>query len=171
MVMNPALIFSLFVIAILAIAALNDIKNRKIPNALPIALALGFGVAVLLQPELRDVAIWRVAIAALAFAFGLAVYSAGVMGGGDVKLISALILWHPLSDVGALILSIGICGALVSLIYAAMEFASMRRAQTDGVDGSSTIAADMREALRTKVPYGVAILFGHIAATTLPLSI
>lgn len=154
------LIFSGSVALILVAAALSDIRDRTIPNVLPALLVILFFVAVLFIPSLRDEMGWRVIAAMITFAIGLAVFSAGLIGGGDVKLFAALVLWYPLVEIGALITATGVAGLFVALLFAWLEFTAQRKAE--GVVGRETVRADIRAALQTKVPYGVAILAGHV---------
>ena len=155
-------IASFFVLLILVIAAVTDIRERVIPNILPVILSLGFVVFMAVSAEMREVAGYRFIAAALAFVFGLGFFSAGIFGGGDVKLFAALVLWHPLDQIGVLILGIGISGAIISIYYTAIQFAQNRR--LPDIDDTSA-AVNLKAALRTKVPYGAAILMGHMVVS------
>ena len=87
---------SLLAIALFAAAAASDLRSRRIPNRLSVALAglglvrlalglaAGAGAAALAVDLAAAVAVF--ALAALTFHFG-------VIGGGDVKLLAAGTLW------------------------------------------------------------------------------
>ena len=77
-------------------AAVGDVRRRTISNPLNLAIALlaplyWYGMAVGLWP---DAAI-RIGIAAAIFLLLALAFQLGAMGGGDVKLAAALVLWFP----------------------------------------------------------------------------
>jgi len=70
----------------------SDIKSLKIPNAVPvIVLALFLLNYLLLGPT--DGLTKHIIIAGSALLLGFGIFAAGLMGAGDIKLISALMLW------------------------------------------------------------------------------
>ncbi len=80
----------------LVVAAFTDIRRRQIDNWLNIAIALGaplFWLAsgIDLWP---DVPI-QIGMSLATFVVLAGLFAIGVMGGGDVKLLSALALWLP----------------------------------------------------------------------------
>lgn len=128
----------------LIVAAITDIKSRHISNKLNLAIALGaplFWVAsdMAFWPDM----LWQIGAAAVVFAIFAAVFAIGAMGGGDVKLLTAIALWlHPLSIVQLLVV-MSIAGGLLTLMMVAAG--KIRKAQTP-----------------VKVPYGVAISFAGL---------
>jgi len=122
----------------LVIAALTDIRRRQIDNGLTGAIALvaplywwsaGLdGRAIALQ---AGVAVVTLGLLWLMFAFGL-------MGGGDVKLLTALALWVQPMLFGKLVVLMAVLGGALSLVLGLWHLASRRRD-------------------RLTVPYGVAI--------------
>ena len=71
-------------------AAWSDLKFMKIPNILSVLLALVFIVSgVFLLPF--DDYLWRILIGLTAFFVGFLIYLGGVIGGGDIKLIAAML--------------------------------------------------------------------------------
>ena len=123
----------------LLVAAFTDLRSRRIGNWLTGAIALGaplFWWASGLAPW-PDVAL-QVGVAALTFAVLAALFAIRAMGGGDVKLLTALALWiEPLQFV-RLILAMALLGGVLTIAFGAWHV--MRR---------------QREKLA--IPYGVAI--------------
>ncbi|KAB2883633.1 MAG: hypothetical protein F9K34_11265 [Albidovulum sp.] len=73
--------------------AWSDLRRMRIPNAVSIiAVAVFVATAVVAPPE--DLGL-RVAAAAAVFALGFVTYLFGLFGGGDVKMLSALVLFVP----------------------------------------------------------------------------
>lgn len=77
--------------ALLVWAAASDMQRYVIPNRICLSLlALYPGYAVGLTPAEIGIA---AAIAVAVFAVGAGLFSFGIMGGGDVKLLAAMSLW------------------------------------------------------------------------------
>jgi prepilin peptidase CpaA len=132
-------------LAILLIyAAIVDVRTFTISNRLNLAIALLAPVSWLSvgMPLWPDAAI-IVAVAAGVFALLAVAFYAGMMGGGDVKLASALALWFsPVTTVNFLIwMSIG--GGVLTAVVLALH----RMKKKPG---------------KPEVPYGVAIAFGGL---------
>jgi prepilin peptidase CpaA len=122
----------------LLVAAWTDLRRREISNRLNIAIAL---VAPLFWWAsgwtLLDIGI-QLAIAAVTFALLLALFGAGLMGGGDVKLLTALALWIPPISFVKLLVVMSIIGGLLTIVCFAWHYAARRKD-------------------RIAVPYGIAI--------------
>ena len=123
----------------LLISAYTDIKHRLILNTVtaPIALAAPLYWYAIGEFTLVGIGI-HLAIAAAVFVFFAVMFRFGAMGGGDVKLFSALALWFNLVWVMRLIMVASLLGALVTIIFWLIH---KRRGGTGSV----------------RVPYGVAI--------------
>lgn len=145
--------------ALLAAAAVGDIRALRIPNALPLAiLAL---LAVGLVANGAPIGDYR--SAALSGLIGLAVgyvfFAVGLMGGGDGKLFAASAAWFPAGALLGVGLLVSIAGVLVAV--AALAARAVGRMSTTAQGGA------IKAALKTKVPYGVAIAIGVIVAAHL----
>jgi Flp pilus assembly protein protease CpaA len=70
------------------IAAVYDVRTGKIPNALTYGLSIAGGILLIWTPALERTAV-LVGVLAVA-ALVLALYSQGLMGGGDAKLLVGL---------------------------------------------------------------------------------
>lgn len=125
----------------LAAAALGDWRRRIIPNWLNGAIALlaipfWWASGLALWP---DVAL-QVAVAALVFALFALAFRFGAMGGGDVKLVTALALWLPWAAVVKLLVIMSVAGGLLTVAMLIPH----RLAKTAG---------------QPEIPYGIAIAF------------
>jgi prepilin peptidase CpaA len=168
------------VLALLALAALLDVRERRIPNWLTGALAALYPFYVLASP--MPVAwLGALAVAATVFVFGFVLFARQLIGGGDVKLLAAMSLWTGLEHLVLFALVTSLAGgalALGSLWYqrwrgvidahmAALGWnlaavgtrhpGSAAAGPTD--DGTSTAM----EPAPLTLPYGVAIAAGGLA--------
>jgi prepilin peptidase CpaA len=123
----------------LLISAYTDIRHRLILNAVtaPIALAAPLYWYAIGDFNLVGIGI-HLAIAAAVFFFFALLFRFGAMGGGDVKLFSALALWFNLVWVMRLVVVASLLGAVVTIIFWLIH---KRRGQSGPV----------------QVPYGIAI--------------
>ena len=105
----------------LIVAAFTDLKRREIDNTLNLAIAMaaplwwwsmGFGWI--------DVA-WQVGLAVLTFVVACALFAMRQMGGGDVKLLTALALWFVPSGFGQVIVLMAMIGGGASVAMAAFN--------------------------------------------------
>ena len=127
---------------LLAGAATSDFRHRIISNRLNLAIALlaplsWWSAGLPLWPGVFV----QLALATAVFAVFAVLFFLGGMGGGDVKLATALALWFAPADMLRLILLMSIAGAPITLA-----------AWADHRAGG--------QAGRVKVPYGIAIAIG-----------
>lgn len=125
-------------------AAITDIRSRLIANWLNIAIAAGAPIfwwasGMSLWP---DVAI-QLGIAVAAFCVFAGMFAIGLMGGGDVKLLTALALWIEPSGFITLLLIMALAGGALTIAMGAYHFLR-------------------REKEKLAIPYGVAIAFGAL---------
>ena len=78
-------------IALFIAAAYGDIKSLRIPNKLAIAVAT-LGVVRLLVLGDVSAALYTVGASAIVFIVTFLLFRRGILGGGDVKLLSATVL-------------------------------------------------------------------------------
>ncbi|MFN0114980.1 MAG: prepilin peptidase [Paracoccaceae bacterium] len=137
---------------LLALAAWRDLRSLRIPDALSVAV-LVMAIAFLIAMRPDDLLV-RIAVAASVFAVGFVLFGAGLVGGGDVKLLPAFLLMVPVRDhLGfALALSAGI---LVSVAL----IAGLRRVPGGWKRGFRSLSA------RGGLPLGLAIAFAAAAET------
>ena len=128
----------------LIFAAVTDIQRRQIDNWLNAGIALGaplfwWSSGLALWP---DVAI-QLGIAVAAFAFLAGLFAINMMGGGDVKLLTALALWIEPSAFLQLLIVMAIAGGVLTLAMGVYHIFKRKKE-------------------RIAVPYGVAIAFGAL---------
>lgn len=91
--MAVSLIPLIVIAPILVAVAWGDLRHLRIPNALALAAVAVFVVASLIAPP-ADLA-WRLVVAASVLVLGFAAFCLRLFGGGDVKMLAALMLFIP----------------------------------------------------------------------------
>jgi prepilin peptidase CpaA len=155
--------------AMLGLAAVIDLRERRIPNRLTAGLALLYPIYVLLSPV--PVA-WPAALglAAVVFLIGLGLFVRELIGGGDVKLLAALSLWAGPEHFVWFMLVTALTGGALSLICLwYRRWGGMIEPHLAGL-GLATMASSGAEAPQSDatasaatVPYAVALSAGGIA--------
>lgn len=140
MLWGTPFLFCAFVLAVmLLVAAGFDVKSRIIPNWLNLMIALGaplmwWAQGLSLWPDIG----WQVAAALAVFIGFVGLFAIGGIGGGDVKMIGALMLWVDVRLMLPLLMVMAIVGGII----AAAMLVHKRMSPT---------------ATNPEVPYGVAI--------------
>lgn len=144
--------------ALLVAAAIGDIRSLRIPNIFPLAI-VGALIAALLAASAPADAYFKAAISgAIGFSVGYAFFALGLMGGGDGKLFAAAATWF---GAGAL-LSVGLWVSVAGIFVALAALVARSGSMKAGDAGAA------RPALKTPIPYGVAIAAGVIIAAQSP---
>lgn len=131
-------------------AAICDLRAFEIPDGLSIALlvlALGYG---LLTPGFNWLS--HVAAPVGVFAFGLLLFAKGWMGGGDVKLLTAIAAWTGLAGLLPFLVGVSLAGGVLALLLIIARRAVAGRSSPQNLP--RMLAAD------APLPYAVAILAG-----------
>jgi prepilin peptidase CpaA len=134
--------------AILVFAAVVDVRTFTISNRLNMTVALlapAYWMSIAMAPW-PGMAI-QLAAGAVVFTLLAGAFYAGMMGGGDVKLASALALWFSPSGTLRLLVFMSLAGGVLTLVLLAWH----RARKAEG---------------RPQIPYGVAIAFGGLAILT-----
>jgi prepilin peptidase CpaA len=123
----------------LLVAAVTDLRRREIDNWLNAAIAVSAPL-YWLSAGLDWVAVlFQVVLALLTFMAACALFAMRQMGGGDVKLLTALALWFVPSSFVQLIVLMGVIGGGASI---AMAVFNMRRLPSESLrNGLSTFVA------------------------------
>lgn len=123
----------------LLVAAVTDLRRREIDNLLNAGVALAAPLFWWANglPLWSGVAV-QLGFAAVTFALLAGLFAVGAMGGGDVKLLTALALWLPWPMFLRMIMVMALLGGVLTLAMLARHRLLRRR-----------------ETLR--IPYGVAI--------------
>lgn len=130
-------------------AAVFDAVRLEIPDGASLgvlALALVFG---LLVPHFS----WGSHLTAplLTFVIGLLMFSRGWLGGGDVKLLTAIAAWTGLADLAVLVTAVSLAGGILAL--GLLLTRRMLAAEASSPDADSRAVA---------VPYAIAIAIGTL---------
>lgn len=123
----------------LLIAAITDVRSRHIDNRLNAAIALSaplywWASGLSLWPGVG----WQLGVAALTFVICTALFAVRAMGGGDVKLLTALALWIEPMQFLKLVIGMALIGGVLTVVLGAWHIARRRRD-------------------KLAIPYGVAI--------------
>jgi prepilin peptidase CpaA len=159
-------LFALLFAALLVTGAVRDLTSFKIPNWISIALTVGFVPAGFLAwtagAGLGALSL-NLAVGAAAFVAGVAMFAAGLFGGGDAKLLAAAGLWLGWPAAGTYVMVTGLAGGLLAGVLLALRSPQLRplAGAAPGWIGRLAIPGE-------SVPYGVAIAAGALAA--FPLS-
>lgn len=137
--------------AVSLVAAVYDLRSRRIPNPLSAVLALLGVVAAGLERGWGGVGIALLTLAVL-LALGTVAFGRGLIGGGDIKLIAA-----------------GCCGltpglAVDFLLYTAL-FGGLVSLATLAASGrlTASLVTGVYVRGRERVPYAVAVWAGAVA--------
>jgi prepilin peptidase CpaA len=112
----------------LLVAGFTDLRSRHIGNWLTGAVALGaplFWWASGLAPW-PDIAL-QVGVAFAAFAVLAGLFALGAMGGGDVKLLTALALWIEPTWFLKLLVVMALLGGVLTIVFAAWHVTRRRK--------------------------------------------
>jgi len=141
------IVATLFV-AVLAVAALSDIRHRRIPNWTVLVVAALFGIWVFVGPAVSVMSSLAAAGITLLTTGGL--YAFRLLGAGDSKLMTVVALFAGLGHLFQFVLVTVIAGGVLALASLAVQqtriFAMIRSGSDFGRD----------------IPYGVAIAIAGV---------
>jgi prepilin peptidase CpaA len=163
---DPRLVWLTGFTGLMVAAAIVDFRRLMIPNP----LIGGLCVLWLLDLETAsDVSLTAVlstiAGAAAVFFVGAVLFSRGLIGGGDVKLLAAATLWAGVGALPPLLLLTGLIGGLLALLFLSPLGARITAARYAGLQHVAGRAPRLRG---TPVPYGVAIAIAGLVVTLSP---
>lgn len=146
--MDTALLWPAALTALLVIGAVSDMRTRRLPNWLCLALlVLGLVYAYYLGGFALTG--WHFAHAMIAMVIGAGIFAAGIMGAGDAKFYAGLAAFFPLSEGLNLLLWVSIAGIVSILSWMILRRVLPFKKPEEG-------------SLHAKFPYGVAIAIGGI---------
>jgi prepilin peptidase CpaA len=145
---------------ILLRAAWCDFVTRLIPDTLSLLLVMA-GVLSRLVESASAVAV-SAGAALLLFCLLTAAYSRGWLGGGDVKLMTALAVGFSPIDSYRFVVATAIAGGVLGILYLFLSRLplSVRRSQRNSRLGRILAVEAWRIRRRGPLPYGVAIAVG-----------
>lgn len=122
----------------LLVAAFTDLRSRQIDNWLNAAIALGAPLFWLsMQLSLAEIG-YQLLVALAAFVICAAFFAMRAMGGGDVKLLTALALWMQPLWFAKMVIVMSLLGGVLTIVFGAWHLFKRRQE-------------------RLAVPYGIAI--------------
>lgn len=143
-------------------AAISDLASFRIPNWLTLATAaLFFPMAWLTGMPLAEFG-WHLLAGLILFAAGFLLFSFGLFGGGDAKLMAAAGLWFGTSQtLPFLVATVLAGGGLAAAVAVWSLIVTFFEIHGPGDDSRLTKAA---KKIRPKLPYGFALAVGAIVA-------
>ena len=143
-------------VALLAIAAIEDGWRLRISNLIVLGIAVT-GITAIAMAGIGW-SLWQpLVVAAAILAVGTPLYSAGWMGGGDVKLLAASALWFDLDGAWKMLVAVALAGGVVALCALVLQRFAFSPAVRERVS--------MLQRGRG-VPYGIAVAVG-VASTVI----
>jgi prepilin peptidase CpaA len=140
----------------LCVAAVWDVRTYTIPNRLSVLLVAAFIPVALvagLPPSLIGL---HLAVGLAVLIAGFALFSFGVLGGGDAKLLAAASIWFGSANVLPFLLAVAMLGGLLATALLTLRAAPM----------PATLArygwVERLYDRKSGIPYGVAIAAGGL---------
>jgi prepilin peptidase CpaA len=162
-----ATLMTVALVALAVLAAVFDLRERRVPNALTVT-----GVVVALCMRLAWG--WGSVIEGgegmvLAVLVGLAPFALGLLGGGDVKLLGAVGAFVGMHRLFGALLMVGVVGGLVAVLEATRQRSLGRALGNVGrfakhwvLFGRAGVTTTIESPEAMTVPYGVAIALGSL---------
>ena len=122
----------------LVIAAVTDLRRRQIDNWLNAAIAAGAPLFWLASGLSLGAAGLQIAVALAVLVVLAGLFAMGAMGGGDVKLLTALALWIEPTGFLKLLIIMALLGGVLTIVFGAWHIAR-------------------RNKQKIAIPYGIAI--------------
>jgi prepilin peptidase CpaA len=144
-------ILPLIALACVVAAPVFDLLKYEIPDFLSIAIVAVAIIYGLVAPDFGWLS--HLASTALVFAVGLLAFARGWMGGGDVKLLTAIATWTGLEGLLLQFVATALAGGGLALVL----IAARSGLALAGVDAARVPRLLRRDA---PLPYGVAIAIG-----------
>lgn len=135
-------------IALMLVAMWHDATRMIIPNWISLALVAGFVLTQFVVPMPFQTIALHALCGSVFFAIGYVLFHFGLFGGGDVKLLAAVMLWLGFPPVPVFLVLMSFFGAVIALFLGARAFIMNR-------EGS--ISERLKSAMRGEIPYGLAI--------------
>ena len=138
--------------AFMVAAALFDAWKFIIPNTIPVVLTLLFLVVALIWND-RVPIFEHIGAGLLVFGVGAVIFRLGVLGGGDIKLLTAVAFWVGWDTLAIYLLAVAILGGGLTLFLLALRHLLrwLYRSRSPGVSWPRILKVG------EKIPYAIAI--------------
>jgi prepilin peptidase CpaA len=157
-------------VGIFALTAYLDVRTRRIPNVLSMAIAVLGVVRIALGLDWVG-GIYSLASGAAMFATAFALYRWGLIGGGDAKMVAAAALLIGYRDLLGFLFIMSICGgalAVATLVADKLELPLRRLWRAVRMRPGTESEPDRRAPRQSSVPYGVAIAAAGVVTLISP---
>jgi prepilin peptidase CpaA len=144
---------------VLAIAAVSDIRRRRIPNWTVLAVIGLFVVLAVTQHDVKAI-VSALAAAGIALATTVVLYALKIVGAGDSKLFTAVAFFAGLGYLPLLVVATTLAGGVIALVSLA---ARPQRAM-------AMFALRGKGEWGQGIPYGVAIAIGGAVIMWAPIA-
>lgn len=156
--LQAGLFFTFPILVILA--AVSDLLTMKIPNVIPILLAISFsGAAVFVGLSLHAWG-WHLLAGGVVLVASFTMFALGWMGGGDAKIASAIALWLGFNqDLVTFLIFTAVFGMVLTVLLLFLKklpFLPMVLARQEWI-------ARLHDP-KTGIPYGIAIAGGALVS-------
>ena len=141
-------------ICIFAVVAYGDIRTRRIPNEMIVAILVLAAFRIAIDGDPRA-GLFTLAASAALFVSTFLLFWRGLLGGGDVKLIGATALLVGYHNLFEFLFVMSVSGALIAVAVLARDRLGRRQATVPA-------AQDQEISARLTVPYAVAIVAAGI---------
>ncbi len=146
-------------LALLAWAVVTDLKARIIPNTVSVLVIGLYALRTAVNwPNAAPLA--DLAVAGAVLTLGFILFARNCIGGGDVKLITALALWAGPQHIMAMAFVISLAGGVIAAGMLLSAMAARPQVAGDGDDAAAAVPL-----MRRPVPYAVAIAAGGLYLT------
>lgn len=146
-----------FLPALLIAAAAWDLASYTIPNFLSAILIAGFVAFALAAGLALPSFAFHLAAGACGLLIGFALFSTGLIGGGDAKLFASVALWFGFNDLLSFALVASLFGGALTLLLL-----TLRRFPLPHLLANQGWALRLHDE-KAGIPYGVALALGAIA--------
>ncbi len=146
-------------VGVLAIIAYGDVRTRRIPNALTLAIA-SLGLVRIMLAQDTVAASRTLAAAIVVFIVTFLLFWRGAIGGGDAKLVAAMTLLIGHQDFFSFLFLMSLFGGALALATLAREKFSLRLGRLRRLTDMPPLAETARSVVvpgKSTVPYGVAV--------------
>ena len=138
-------------------ALVSDALTLKIPNRISIGIVALYPAWVMATWPRVDQPLVPLALAAGVLVAGYIAFTRGYVGGGDAKMLAAISLWSGIELFYPMIMVTTLSGGIIAVAVILSE-ALRRRAV--GSLGGAVAGPFLREIVKSKMPYGMAIAIG-----------
>jgi len=166
MMIDPYYVWLTGFAGLMMTAAIIDFRRLVIPNPLIGGLCVLWLLHLETTSRATPAATFATIGCAMAvFLVGAVMFSRGMVGGGDVKLLAVAALWAGADALPPLLLLTALIGGLLALLFLTPLGARITAARRDdaALNGNGVLRTN-----RPPVPYGVAIAAAALAVTVAP---